>query len=60
MKVLLYLPRKTSYKSVQVDEFWGYVGDKKKGKRWLIYAYAPETQEIIAYVIRANETKKQP
>jgi hypothetical protein len=30
---------------------WSYVGHKKKQKRWLIYAYAPETDEVLAYVI---------
>ncbi|TAF34527.1 MAG: IS1 family transposase, partial [Cytophagales bacterium] len=34
-----------------IDEFWSYVGHKKKGKRWLIDAYAPETDEVLAYVI---------
>jgi IS1 family transposase len=37
------------YKSIQIDEHWSYVKDKKK--RWLIYAYALETKEIIAYFI---------
>jgi hypothetical protein len=42
------VPQLKHYKSVQIDEFWSYVGHKKKGKRWLIYAYAPETDEVLA------------
>ena len=43
------LPRQKNYESVQIDEFWTYVKIKKKKKRWLMYAYAPETDEIIAW-----------
>jgi len=49
-------PKKTHYQSVQVDEHWSYVGHKKKGKRWLIYAYAPETGEVLAHVIGKRDT----
>jgi insertion element IS1 protein InsB len=45
------VPKLTFYKSVQVDEHWSYVHTKKKKKRWLIYAYAPETDEVLGYVI---------
>lgn len=45
------LPRLKRYKSVQIDEHWSYVQQKKKKKRWLIYAYAPETDEVLGYVI---------
>jgi insertion element IS1 protein InsB len=43
------IPKKEHYKSVQIDEHWSYVGHKKKKKRWLIYAYAPETDEVLDY-----------
>jgi insertion element IS1 protein InsB len=45
------VPKLTFYKSVQIDEHWSYVYQKKKKKRWLIYAYAPETDEVLGYVI---------
>lgn len=47
----LISPKLTHYKSVQIDEHWSYVHQKKKKKRWLIYAYAPETDEVLGYVI---------
>jgi insertion element IS1 protein InsB len=50
------IAKKTSYDSVQIDELWSYVGRKKK-KRWLIYAYIPETKEIIAYVLGSRGLK---
>lgn len=49
-------PKKSHYKSVQIDEHWSYVGNKKN-KRWLIYAYSPENEEIIAYVIGKRNIK---
>ncbi len=42
-------PRQKHYAAVQIDEFWTYVKEKKKKKRWLLYAYAPETDEIISW-----------
>jgi len=51
-----WTPKQTRYKSVQIDEHWSYVGSKKR-KRWLIYAYAPETDEILAYVIGSRSAK---
>lgn len=42
-------PQKTYYKSLEVDEFWTFVGSKKN-KQWLIYAYDRQTGEIVAYV----------
>jgi len=42
-------PRLKGYKSVQLDEVWTFVGQRKKGKRWLFYAYAPETDEVLAW-----------
>ena len=43
-------PSRSHYPSVQIDEVWSYVGNKKKGKYWLLYAYSPEFDEIIGYV----------
>jgi insertion element IS1 protein InsB len=43
------VPQKTHYYAVQIDELWSFVG-AKKNKHWLLYAYAPETKEVLAYV----------
>ncbi len=40
-------PRHKSYKRVQMDEQWSYVGKKEK-KVWMIYALCAETGEILA------------
>ncbi|MBK0402174.1 IS1 family transposase [Adhaeribacter sp. BT258] len=45
------------YKSVQIDEVWSYVGRRKKGKYWLLYAYCPESDEILAYVCGSRSAK---
>jgi len=42
-------PAKQPYQKLQIDELWSYVGEKKR-KRWFIYAYCPESQEIVAMV----------
>jgi IS1 family transposase/transposase-like protein len=42
-------PRHKIYKSIQVDELWSFVGNKKN-KKWTIYAYAPDSKEILATV----------
>ena len=42
-------PKRQYYRKLEVDEFWTYVG-KKKRKVWLIYAYDRSTGEIVAYV----------
>ena len=42
-------PRQSHYDTLEVDEFWTYVGNKKN-KLWLIYAYHRETGEIVTYV----------
>lgn len=44
------VPRLLRYESVQIDELWTFVRRRKKGKYWLIYAYAPETKEVLAFV----------
>ena len=43
------LPKKHYYERLEVDEFWTYVGRKKR-KVWLIYAYDRDTNEIVAHV----------
>ena len=40
--------KQSYYESLEVDEFWTFVGNKKK--QWLIYAYHRKAGEIIAYV----------
>ena len=41
-------PKQQHYDSLEVDEFWTYVGSKKN-KVWLIYAYHRATGEIVAF-----------
>lgn len=43
-------PWHNCYPSLQIDEFWTYVGKRKEGKIWLIYAYSPDYDEIVAHV----------
>ncbi len=31
-------PRQKQYQELQIDEFWTFVKERKKKKRWLIYA----------------------
>lgn len=47
---LVVKPRKWHYKTVQIDEQWSYVGRKEK-KVWMIYAYAAEEDEILAFTM---------
>ncbi|KAA6305897.1 hypothetical protein EZS27_042448, partial [termite gut metagenome] len=49
-------PRKFHYETLEVDEFWTYVGNKGK-KYWLIYAYEREGGEIVAYVWGKRDLK---
>ena len=42
-------PQKRHYKEVQIDELWTWVGQRKKGKLWLFYAYCPAEKQIIAF-----------
>ena len=42
-------PKQSHYDSLEVDEFWSYVGNKKN-KQWLIYAYHRTSGEIVAFV----------
>jgi insertion element IS1 protein InsB len=34
---------------VEVDEMWSFV-EKKRNQRWLWYAFAPKTKQVIGYV----------
>ena len=43
------IPKKKRYDTLEIDEFWTYVG-RKTNKIWLIYAYHRETNEIVAFV----------
>ena len=50
-------PKKYTYSQVQIDEQWSYVGKKQK-KVWMLYAYAPEENEILGFAMgkRSAET----
>ena len=43
-------PEKRRYSSVQIDEQWSYVGKKEK-KVWMLYAYAPEEDQILGFAM---------
>ena len=43
-------PEKHHYRRVQIDEQWSYVGHKEK-KVWMLYAYAVDEDEIIAFTM---------
>lgn len=49
-------PKQQHYDSLEIDEFWTYVGNKKN-KVWLIYAYHRETGEIVSYVWGKRDCK---
>ena len=42
-------PKQSHYDSLEVDEFWTYVGNKNT-KQWLVYAYHRSSGEIVAFV----------
>ena len=46
---LQVIPRHQRYVQVQIDEVWSFVRRRKECKRWLFYAYAPETDEVLAW-----------
>lgn len=50
-------PSRKRYPSVQMDELWSFVGRRKKGKYWLIYAYSPDYDEIIGYECGSRSAK---
>ena len=50
-------PAQQHYTSVQIDEVWSFVGKRKKGKYWLLYAYSPETDEVLAYSCGSRSAK---
>lgn len=49
-------PKKKHYASLEVDEFWTYVGSKNQ-KVWLIYAYDRSSGEIVAFVWGCRDAK---
>lgn len=50
-------PRQKHYQQLQIDELWTFVKERKRKKRWLLYAYAPETDEIVAWVWGTRSAK---
>lgn len=50
-------PAYQHYKSVQLDEVGSFVGKRKTGKYWLLYAYSPATDEILAYSCGSRSAK---
>lgn len=53
-------PGQHTYNQVQIDEQWSYVGRKEK-KVWMLYAYAPQEDEILAFAMgkRSAETVRR-
>ena len=49
-------PRKYHYHRVQIDEQWMYVRKKEK-KVWMLYAYAIEEDEIIAFTMYSRSAE---
>jgi insertion element IS1 protein InsB len=49
-------PQKHGYSRVQIDEHWSYVGRKEK-KVWMLYAYAVDEDEIIAFTMGKRSAK---
>jgi insertion element IS1 protein InsB len=47
---LVCKPKKHAYCRVQIDEQWSYVGRKER-KVWMLYAYAVDEDEIIAFTM---------
>ncbi len=56
-KSLRIRPEQDHYRSIQIDEVWSYVGQRKKGKYWLLYAYSAEHDQIIAYSCGSRSAK---
>jgi IS1 family transposase len=50
------IPKLSHYDCLEIDEFWTYVGEKKKKMR-LIYAYHRESGEIVAFVWGKQDIK---
>jgi IS1 family transposase len=49
-QAIILKPQQHHYHKVQIDEQWSYVGKKQK-KVWMLYAYAVEEDEIIAFTL---------
>lgn len=41
---------------LEVDEVWTYVGNKKRGERWLWTALCRRTRQIVAFFIGGHDT----
>ena len=54
---LVVRPKKGHHHKVIMDEFYSFVGGKGK-KVWIIYAYAPETKEILAFTMGKRTTRQ--
>ena len=52
----LWKPTKEKYSIVQIDELWTYVLSKSY-PLWFIYAYSPETSEILAFSWGDRDTR---
>jgi IS1 family transposase len=50
------IPRFSHYDCLEIDEFWTYVGKKKKNV-WFIYDYHREKGEIVVYVWGKRDIK---
>jgi insertion element IS1 protein InsB len=48
-------PKKRAYRRVQINEQWSYVGKKEKNV-WMLYAYAVDEDEIIAFTLGKRST----
>ncbi|MCP4441203.1 MAG: IS1 family transposase [Aureispira sp.] len=48
---------KGHYKRVEIDEFWSWVGHRKRGKRWVWYAFCPQSKKILAFQIGKRNAK---
>jgi IS1 family transposase len=56
-KQIILKSSKKHFQKVHIDELHSFVGKKKK-KVWIIYAYDPQTKEIIAVTV-GKRSKKQ-
>lgn len=50
-------PRQDYYENVIIDELYSFVGKKAK-KVWIFYAFAPETNEILAVTMGKRSSKQ--
>ena len=50
-------PRQKEYERIQIDEMYSFVNQRGK-KVWIFYAYAPETNEILAITMGKRSIKQ--